>query len=163
MISCFRQTWAGMGTTQNLNSSSTVLFWVFIFAIEQALLKIHRPKLLQSSLRLTMLNHFQPNNQTEITIPLTTFSPVITSDHYGSHSQFDAGVRHALYKTTRSFPSPFGWPSTHPPRGATDWKRDWEPPTALLNAKIRAYKVNSVIEKKKYYANLFYKNKNSKI
>ena len=37
-----------------------------------------------------------------------------------------------------------------------------EPPTALLNAKIRAYKINSVIKKKKYYANLFYKNKNSK-
>ena len=137
-------------------------FWDLIFAVEQALLKLHHPKFLQPSLRLTMLNHFQPNNQKEITIPLITFFPVVTFDHYGSHSQFDAGVRRALYKTTHSFPSPFGWLSTHPPRGATDWKKDWEPPTALLNAQIRAYKVNSVIKKKKYYANLLYKNKNSK-
>lgn len=46
----------------------------------------------------------------------------------------------------------------------SDWlKKGWEPPMLYLNTKISAYKINSVIKKKKYFANPFYKNKNSEI
>lgn len=47
-------------------------------------------------------------------------------------------------KATHSFPFSILWPPTHPPREVTEWKNDWQPP-ALLNTKIRANKINSVI------------------